>query len=49
MWTIKMVFRAFVIFAVGGWPRFARRGTTTKSVAPRFVIFEAWAFPLPAS
>ena len=24
-------------------------GTTTKSVAPRLVMFEAWAFLLPAS
>ena len=24
-------------------------GTTTTSVAPGFVIFEAWAFLLPAS
>jgi len=35
--------------ALGAGPGLLAVGTTTKSVAPRFVMFEAWAFLLPAS
>jgi hypothetical protein len=33
----------------GAGPGLLAVGTTTKSAAPRFAMFEAWAFLLPAS
>ncbi len=33
----------------GGWPRLPREDATTKTAAPGFVLFEAWAFLLPTS
>jgi hypothetical protein len=33
----------------GGWPRFLAVNTITRLAAPRFVVFEAWAFLLSAS
>ena len=35
--------------SLGAGPGLLAVGTTTKAVAPRFVIFEAWVFLLPAS
>ena len=35
--------------SLGGWPRFVCRVRDHGSAAPRFVVFEAWAFLLLAS
>jgi len=32
----------------GGWRRFSSPQTLHKTAAPRFVVFEAWAFLLPS-